>query len=401
MRAYQTIELIFFIALYVAISYSGFKCLNFALKNFAIKKLALNIYSILSFFFMISFFLLFIWPSNIREVKSYSAHVVFNGLFSIDFVSKTILSFSFLMGVIRKKYKGLIFYAGIILAIGVSCSMLYGLLFEPARLEVKYIEISSSRLPKSFDNARIVHFSDIHLGTFLGAGEVMHKVKREINRINPELVLFTGDLVNNFDHETQGWESVFKEITLNRTSYSILGNHDYGNYSDWESEKSKNRNFKYLLEAHNDFGFKLLRNESSIYVKNGDSIAITGVENWGHPPFPQYANLELAMKNIAPETFNILLTHDPAHWDAEVKFRTDIDLSLAGHTHGMQWGIKKAGIPFSLIYLIQKNWAGLYKHGDSQLYVSAGIGMIGMPWRINMPPEITQITLKRIEVDGK
>jgi hypothetical protein len=272
-------------------------------------------------------------------------------------------------------------------------------LFGKNEIVINQIELKFQHLPKSFDGYKMVQISDIHLGSFIHSKKLMEKVSNEINRINPPIILFTGDLVNNFSNEINSWEEIFKTINIGRISYSILGNHDYGNYSSWDSEELKEENFERIVSAHQQFGFNLLRNQNAPLVIENDTIYIIGVENWGHPPFPQYAELEKAMTGIPKKSFKILLTHDPAHWESVIKEQKDIDLSLSGHTHGLQWGIKKAGILFSPSYLIRKNWAGLYKSGNAQLYVNTGLGMVGIPWRINMPGEITVIQLKRVEID--
>jgi predicted MPP superfamily phosphohydrolase len=227
----------------------------------------------------------------------------------------------------------------------------------------------------------------------------MLKVKTETEKINPDIVLFTGDLVNNFSKELVGWDEVFQKINKKSESYSILGNHDYGDYTNWKSDTAKIENFKKIISSHETFGFKLIDNNHVKLKSGNDSLYIIGVENWGHPPFPQYANLEQAMKGIPEDAFKILLSHDPAHWEQIIKYRDDISLTLSGHTHGAQWGIKKAGFTFSLIYLTRENWGGLYEYGKSRLYVNTGLGTVGIPWRINMPCELTVITLKRVEID--
>jgi predicted MPP superfamily phosphohydrolase len=195
------------------------------------------------------------------------------------------------------------------------------------------------------------------------------------------------------------FRSVLTEMANGQKSFSILGNHDYGNYTNWESETEKQANFKQIVSTLNESGFQLLRNEHTIIHRNNDSIFIAGVENWGHPPFPQYADLEKAIKGIPENAFTILMTHDPAHWHSKVKNRGDIEFSLSGHTHGMQWGIKIAGIKFSIAALVNEVWGGLYKHNNSVLYVNTGLGNVGIPWRLDMAPEVTVFRLKRSKVD--
>ena len=237
------------------------------------------------------------------------------------------------------------------------------------------------------------------MGGFMNSKQLLNQVKTETDEINPDIILFTGDLVNNFANELDGWKEIFQEITINRECYSILGNHDYGNYTNWKNETEKIENFNQIVSSSELLGFKLLNNDHTIHKTESDSIYIIGVENWGHPPFPQYANLEKAMDGVPTKAFKILMTHDPSHWDQVIRHRGHVQLTLAGHTHGLQWGIVKAGITFSLSYFVRQNWGGLYKHDDSYLYVSTGLGTVGIPWRINMPAEMTVITLKRVEID--
>jgi predicted MPP superfamily phosphohydrolase len=349
---------------------------------------------------LLAFFGLYIWPFNPRGMSRFDFHFIFNVVLSIDFAVKTPLAISFIAGLFfAPRSKHVIYIMGIILSISILITMFYGSIFGSKELNVNEIEIQIKDLPRSFDGYRIAQISDIHLGSFISSKSVMKSAVNKIANANVNLILFTGDLVNNFANETAHWEAIFQSITKPIISYSILGNHDYGNYSVWDNEHSKSDNFQKIIDAHQQFGFHLLNNQNSKIVFGNDSIYIAGVENWGHPPFPQYANLDQALKGIPSNSFIILLSHDPAHWDEVIKTRNDIRLTLSGHTHGLQWGISRAGFRFSLSYLARRNWGGLYKFEDNYLYVNAGLGMVAIPWRINMPAEITIITLKRIEVD--
>lgn len=355
---------------------------------------------IVSSIILVGFIALYIWPLTTRNTNEYSIHLIFNIILSIDFIFKIPTSVAYLTGLFfSKKNKPVIYYIGILLSIGLSSSVIYGALHGTKELVINRIELRFQNLPVGFDGHQILQISDIHLGNFLNSKKLMNKVKDETVKINPDVVLFTGDMVNNFSSELDGWDEIFKAIAKNRISFSILGNHDYGDYTNWESDKSKTENFNQIVSAHNSFGLRLLNNEHEKLKSGSDSLFIIGVENWGHPPFPQYANLDTAMKGIPLESFKILLSHDPAHWDEIVKFNDNIALTLSGHTHGLQWGIKKAGITFSLSYLTRKNWGGLYEFENSKLYVNTGLGTVGLPWRINMPAEMTIITLKRMEID--
>ncbi|MBN1821151.1 MAG: metallophosphoesterase, partial [Prolixibacteraceae bacterium] len=285
-------------------------------------------------------------------------------------------------------------YGGLIISTGIYISVIYGASLGKNKLQVKTIEIEVPDLPDSFEGFKIVQVSDIHLGSFF-TKNLMNKTVIQINKIKPDILLFTGDLVNNFSNETNEWEKIFNSVSAKYGKYSVLGNHDYGDYFNWKSEDEKNENFKAIVFAYNELGFKLLRNESIPLILNTDTCYLVGVENWGHPPFPQYADLNKALLNVHEKSFTILMTHDPAHWEIiREKYKT-IDLSLSGHTHGLQWGIKPAGIEFSLIKAGSQFWGGLYNSGKQYLYVNRGLGTIGMNLRLDMPAEITIITLKK------
>ena len=400
MRSFQMIFWIFLILFYVLITLGTLQVfVNLANSKFKAKIRISFVLSALTI--IITLLLLYIWPGDIRTTKNYSLYYIFNGVLLLDFIFKIPISFFFIIGklLFRNSKRKIIYWTGLIISSSLSLAMFYGIVFGRNNLSIKSIELEFSTLPKEFDDYKIVHISDIHLGSFVHSKKLLTKVQAEIEIINPDLVLFTGDLVNNFSYELDGWDTIFNKINNTGNSFSILGNHDYGNYSNWKSESDKRNNFISLTESHTNLGFKLLRNESALIAAGTDSIYIIGVENWGHPPFPQYANLEQALLGIPENTFKILLTHDPAHWEAKVAGKKNIELTLSGHSHGLQLGFVKAGIPFSLSYLTRKNWGGLYKSNSNYLYVNTGLGTVGIPWRIDMPAEITVITLKRIKVD--
>lgn len=399
MRSFQILYLLLFWGLYGFMSYASIVSLKRTIlsttKNWIAKLLV--VYSV---GLLLSFFLLYVWPNSARETGEYSIYLMYNSLLALDFVFKLPLTVFFLFSFILPRKKATtVHFIGLIISICVGSSVIYGVLLGRNSYVVNRIELEFENLPERFDGYKIVQISDTHLGGFIHSKKIMNKTKREIETINPDLLLFTGDLVNNFAKELRGWQGLFTELTQNKKAFSILGNHDYGNYSSWESETAKEENFKKIVDANQSYGFKLLRNEHVKLYSGNDSIFLIGVENWGHPPFPQYANLEKAMAGVTKNTFKILMTHDPAHWEAVVKKRQDVDFTLSGHTHGMQWGIKKAGILFSIASLAHTNWAGLYCYGNSQLYVNTGLGTVGIPMRINMPPELTVFTLKRVEID--
>jgi predicted MPP superfamily phosphohydrolase len=282
---------------------------------------------------------------------------------------------------------------GIILATAPFISLLFGMHKGRFAFFTRHQRLNFPNLPSQFDGFKIIHISDIHLGSFASNYHKLEGIVDIINREHADVIFFTGDLVNNFYEETLGWEKVFTRIKAKYGKFSILGNHDYGDYTDWDSPKEKEQNFKGIVEAHKKFGFHLLRDQSISITIGSDQIAVTGVENWGHDPFPRYGNLQKAMRGTEPFPFKILLSHDPDHWEAEVVGETKYDLTLAGHTHGMQFGIDWKGFKWSPAKYKFKRWDGLYKRQNQYLYVNRGLGFLGMPARIGMDPEITVIQL--------
>ena len=293
----------------------------------------------------------------------------------------------------RKKFLS---QAGIIFASAPFISLLFGAFKGRFAFDIIRTRIPFTNLPSSFNGLKIVQISDLHLGSFNSNHEQIEKVVDMINNEKPDIICFTGDLVNNFHEETIGWDGIFKRLHAPMGKFSILGNHDYGDYTKWSSKEEKIANFEGILDAHDRFGFKLLNNESVILSKNGDNIAIAGVENWGHPPFPQYGDLKKASANLEDVPFKILLSHDPDHWDAEVRKTGLFSLTLSGHTHGMQLGFRYKNFQWSPAKYKFRRWAGLYNEGKQHLYVNRGLGYLGMPARVGMPPEITVIELHSV-----
>ncbi len=284
---------------------------------------------------------------------------------------------------------------GLITAAIPFTSILYGMIKGRFNFKIVNNELFFNNLPNEFDGLRIVHISDIHIGSFIGNED---QVKRGIELINsqkPDLILFTGDLVNNFTEELNGWTPILSNLRSKYGKFSIMGNHDYGDYFDWENANEKLQNFNDFKQAHVDIGFKLLLNESKSIEINNSKISLIGVENWGLPPFLQYGNIQQAMSGTEEIPFKILMSHDPSHWDAEIVGKKEIDLTLSGHTHGMQFGIKVGNLKWSPIKYKYPRWSGLYKEKNQFLYVNQGFGFIGFPGRVGMPPEITVLELRK------
>jgi hypothetical protein len=272
--------------------------------------------------------------------------------------------------------------------------ILYGIFKALYQFKVHHITLALDKLPLPFRGLRIIHISDLHLGSFNFRYHILDKAVQKINHLNPDLIFFTGDLVNNYAWELKGWDIIFKKLAAKDGKYAVLGNHDYGDYSDWPSAKAKKDNFEAIKKFYKNTGFKLLLNETAIIDKDEKQVAIVGVENWGNPPFKQYGNLKKALGTINDGLVKILLSHDPSHWSEEVVKKTNIALTLSGHTHGMQLGVSYKSKKWSPIKYKYKHWAGLYNYQQQYLYVTRGLGWLGFPGRLGMRPEITFIELK-------
>jgi predicted MPP superfamily phosphohydrolase len=271
--------------------------------------------------------------------------------------------------------------------------ILYAVFSAVYRFKVHYIKLKCERLPIHFKGLRIVHISDLHLGSFNFKYHILEDAIKKINHLKPDFIFFTGDLVNNFAWELRGWDSVLSQLSAKQGKYAVLGNHDYGDYSQWPSDVEKQLNFKNIQDFYKRIDFKLLMNDADLIENQNEKMAIIGVENWENLPFKQYGDLEKALKNVNDISFKILLSHDPSHWPEEVVHYTDIAITLSGHTHGMQAGINLKNKKWSPIKYKYEHWAGLYKQDGQYLYVTRGLGWMGFPGRLGMRPEITLIEL--------
>ncbi|SIO52190.1 metallophosphoesterase [Chitinophaga niabensis] len=250
-------------------------------------------------------------------------------------------------------------------------------------------------LPEAFDGFTITQISDVHSGS-LSDVKGVQKGLDMADAQNSDLLLFTGDLVNNMASEMTPWIPLFSKLKAPYGKYSVLGNHDYGDYMRWENATAKDANLNHLKEIHAEIGFKLLLNESVTISKQGQSIALIGVENWGKGGFQKYGDLKRATTDVPDNAFKILMSHDPSHWDeVTVDHDQHVHLTLAGHTHGMQFGIELFGFKWSPVKYVYKQWAGLYQQDGKYLYVNRGFGFHGLKGRVGIWPEITVLTLKR------
>ncbi len=284
-------------------------------------------------------------------------------------------------------------------AAGTSLLLFFFVLFGITRgrhyYKVRRETIYSPDLPESFDGFSITQISDVHSGSFSNAAGVK-KGLALVNAQHSDVILFTGDLVNNQAAEMDRWIADFASLQAPMGKFSILGNHDYGDYMHWETAEAKKANLARLKEVHAETGFRLLLDESVTLTRNGQTISLIGVENWGKGGFHKYGDLSKATSAVPDNAFKILMSHDPSHWEAvTLDHNKHIHLTLSGHTHGMQFGIDLFGLKWSPVQYVYKQWAGLYRKSDRYLYVNRGFGFLGLKGRIGMWPEVTVITLKR------
>ena len=275
-------------------------------------------------------------------------------------------------------------------------SLVYGF-SNKYNYHLKRITLSFDNLPEAFNGLKIVHFSDVHSGSFTNKKAVIHGVEK-IMAENADLIIFSGDLVNNQATEMKDYMDVFSKVKAPMGVYSTFGNHDYGDYVSWPIDGvTKEQNLQDLAKVHAALGWRLLMNEHVALEKNGEEIALIGIENWSSKArFPKYGDMAKAYKGTEKYPFKMLISHDPSHWDAQIRpHYSDVDLMLSGHTHGMQFGIEIPGFKWSPVQYVYKEWAGLYEEGRQKLYINRGFGFIGYPGRVGILPEITVMELRK------
>ena len=289
------------------------------------------------------------------------------------------------------------FFSQLAITIGLlpAGALVYGMVRGKYNYQVLRYSLTYDDLPEAFDGFQITQISDIHSGSFDNAEKVQYGIDL-INQQQSDVILFTGDLVNNVADEMLPWQNQFATLKAPQGVFSVLGNHDYGDYYQWPSEKAKAQNLEKLFQIQEAMGWKLLRNENRFIERGNDRLALIGVENWGKG-FKRAGDLQKALKTISKEDFKILMSHDPSHWEAEVlPHPFPIHLTLSGHTHGMQFGIDIPGwIKWSPVKWRYKQWAGIYEVNHQKINVNRGFGFLGFPGRFGMWPEISVITLRR------
>ncbi|MBC8045515.1 MAG: metallophosphoesterase [Fimbriimonadaceae bacterium] len=286
-------------------------------------------------------------------------------------------------------------YIAIILTALLCIAFIYGALFNVYNYKIRKVNLKLLKLPKSFNGLKVVQISDIHSGS-LSDVKAVEKAVTKINALQPDLVFFTGDLVNNIAIEAENFVEVFSKLNAKHGVYSILGNHDYGDYMYWKNPQDKIKNLEYLKELHVKMNWRLLLNEHVHIEKDGEKIIVAGVENWSASNrFPKYGKLKQTLDGLQDVFTILLLSHDPSHWKGEIlDHPAKIDVTFSGHTHGMQFGFELFGIKWSPVKYFYKQWAGLYKEADQYLYVNRGFGVIGYPGRVGILPEITLFILE-------
>ena len=356
--------------------------------NKAVKVLAWTIPTL----FLVVFFLFRFSVFN----PSHQSFLWFMWLFMTLFLPANIIALFTALDALFKRIFGkkikLRQFVGYPLGIIIAGGLIWGAA-DRYHVEVRRVEITSDQLPAAFDGLKLVQISDVHLGNLSNAEAYLTKVTDSINAAQPDLILLTGDLVNLTGNEGDGLDAPFLKLHATLGKYAILGNHDYGDYITWDTPEAKVANLNSVKALYKRFGFDLLLDEHRTITRDSAQISIVGVENCGVDPFPCYGNLTKALDSLST-TCNILLSHDPTHWRAEVLQHPELTLMLAGHTHGAQLGIDAFGVKWSPSHWIFKEWDGLYQQAGQFLFVNRGLGYVGIPFRLGMRPEITVITLR-------
>ncbi|MEI6754618.1 MAG: metallophosphoesterase [Paludibacter sp.] len=318
--------------------------------------------------------------------------------FLLIYLSKLIHAFFYVLEYAFKKITGrgsIYFYiARIAMNVYLVAVMLISAYITPRNFDVTHVEVPIKGLPAAFNNYRIVQISDIHLGSWNKKFDKLQPVIKLVNEQQPDIIIFSGDMVNNFGEEAVGWKPYFRKLKARYGMYAVLGNHDYGDYNDWKNDSMRTENRQSICRSITDFGFKLLQNEHIYLRSDSDSLTLVGLGNWSKSNLSNYSDLAKALQNTPPKAPKILIAHDPSQWEPEVIEHKDIALTLSGHTHAGQLGIKFGKHLFSPAAFVFKYWSGLYNVDNQYIYVNRGIGYIGLPMYIGVRPEITVIVLK-------
>ena len=286
---------------------------------------------------------------------------------------------------------------GVLVAAIPFVALLIGMFRGKYEYQVRKIRVSLAGLPEAFKGFRIVQISDIHTGSFMNKNPLVKAVNM-VNKLQPDAIFFTGDLVNDHHREALPYLDVLSGLRAEYGIFSVLGNHDYGDYYRWKSHSEKTENLQQVIRLHKKLGWDILMDEHRYIEKNGERIGVIGVQNWSaRMNFTRYGNLNKAMTGMDTKQVNILLSHDPSHWKAEVLGKvSDINLTLSGHTHGFQFGVDIPGFKWSPVQYVYREWCGLYSENGQHLYVNRGLGFLGYPGRVGILPEITVFELDNV-----
>ena len=363
---------------------TGFLIFVFSGQNFLPKKVKTYLFATVIGLFLAKFTaIIFFFVDDIRRIIQWSAGKLFYRNTEVDTMSGDGISRSVFLS-----------WLGLGIGGGLFGSLVYGF-GNKYNYDVKRVQLAFDNLPAGFKGMKILHISDIHSGSFTDKKAVQHGVN-EILKEKADVILFTGDLVNDRATEMAEYMDVFGMLKAPMGVYSTLGNHDYGDYVSWpDNGVTKDQNLENLKTVHAQLGWKLLMNEHVVLERNDAQIALIGIENWSNKArFPKHGRMDLAYPGAEKYPFKILMSHDPSHWEAQViTAYPAIDLMLSGHTHGMQFGIEIPGFKWSPVQYMYKQWAGLYEATKQKLYVNRGFGFIGYPGRVGVLPEITVIEL--------
>lgn len=344
-------------------------------------------------------------------LNSYAQNILVN-IFFFALICKLFVGLSFLVGTLinvvrgwfitaspeltevldsRRKFVSKVALASALIPFS---TMTWGLFRTAYNFKIHRKKIISSKIPSALKGFRIVQISDIHTGSLQNERQLQKAIDL-VHEQKPDLIVFTGDLVNNQTDEAYPYNGVLSQLKAPHGVYSTLGNHDYGDYNSWPSPEAKDQNMRDMIDLHHQLGWKLMLNEHVKIEKNGAQFTLIGIENWGgNLNFKRYGDLKKAYEGVDQNQFQVLLSHDPSHWTIEVqKEFTNIDLTLAGHTHGFQFGVEIPGFKWSPSKYFYPNWAGHYHHNEQQLYVNRGLGCLGYMGRIGIRPEITVLEL--------
>jgi len=366
------------------ITVAGFLLFAFSGSDFLPKKVRTYLFATVIGLFLAKFVaIIFFLVDDIRGVIQWIAGKLFYNNTEAEIVKGD--------GITRSVFLS---WLGLGIGGGLFGSLVYGF-GNKYKYDIRRVKLSFENLPAGFKGMKLLHISDIHSGSFTDKKAVLHGVNEILNE-KADVILFTGDLVNDRATEMEDYMDVFSQLKAPMGVCSTLGNHDYGDYVSWpDNGITKEQNLANLKNVHAELGWKLLMNEHVVLERNNEQIALIGIENWSNKArFPKHGRMDLAYPGSEKYSFKILMSHDPSHWDGQVRTHyPDIDLMLSGHTHGMQFGLDIPGFKWSPVQYVYRQWAGLYEEAKQKLYVNRGYGFIGYPGRVGVLPEITVIEL--------